>query len=193
MVVLLVLLLLSNLWFGWAVGSAGASNSPASASSVPDIAAFLQQMQNIQKNKGETCEKIKSAISSIAISKNWRVKTDQPGVMSVELPNGETYVINKDCSKIVAEVPVGTLSPMNVRTAAPMVQGTITREDFKFSVDVSLFRVLFQLLMYAAGIFWAVRAAQKLIAGDLTETLASLFIGFIIVASMYMLYKWMPA
>jgi hypothetical protein len=192
MAVLLVLLLLSNLWFGWAADSAGSSSSSNSVSSVPDIAAFLQQLQNIQKNKEETCEKIKSAISSIAVSKNWKVKSDQFGTLSIELPNGETYVINKDCSKVVAEVPVGTLSPMNEKSAAPMAQGTITREDFNFSVDVSLFRVLFQLLMYAAGIFWAVRAVQKLIAGDLTETLASLFIGFIIVASMYMLYKWMP-
>jgi hypothetical protein len=191
MVVLLVLLLLSNLWFGWAADSAGASNSPNSVSSVPDIAAFLQQLQNIQKNKGETCEKIKSALSSLAVSKNWKVKTDQPGVMSIELPNGETFVINKDC-KVVAKVPVGTLSPMNAGSAAPLAQGTITRQDFKFGVDVSLFRVIFQLLMYAAGIFWAVRASQKLIAGDLTETLVALFIGFIIVASMYVLYKWMP-
>ena len=186
MVVLLVLLLLSNLWFGWAV------NSSNPASSVPDIATFLQQMQNIQKNKEETCAKVKSDIISLAVSMNWRVKTDQPGVMSIELPNGETYVINKDCSKVVAKVPVGTLSPMNVKSAAPLAQGMITRQDFKFSVDVSLFRVLFQLLMYAAGIFWAARAAQKLIAGDLTETLITLFIGFIIVASMYVLYKWMP-
>jgi hypothetical protein len=191
MAVLLVLLLLSNLWFGWAVDSAGSSNSPNSASSVPDIEKFLQQLRDIQKNKEETCDKVKSALSSLAVSKNWKVKTDQPGVMSIELPNGETFEINKDC-KVVAKVPVGTLSPMNEKSAAPLVQGTITRQDFKFSVDVSLFRVLFQLLMYAAGIFWAVRAAQKLIAGDLTETLVSLFIGFIIVASMFVLYKWMP-
>jgi len=184
MVVLLMLLLLSNLWFGWAAGS--------STSSVPDIATFLQLLQNIQKNKGETCEKIKSAISSTAVSMNLKVKTDQPGIMSIELPNGETYVINKDC-EVVVEVPVGTLSPMNPQSAAPMVQGTITRKDFKYDVDVSLFRVLFQLLMYAAGIFWVVRAVQKLIAGDLTETFITLFIGFIIVASMYVLYKWMPA
>jgi hypothetical protein len=172
------------------VGSAGASNPPASASSVPDIEKFFQLLQSIQENKGETCDKVKSALSSLAVSMNLKVKTDQPGVMSIGLPNGETYVINKDC-EVAAMVP-GTLSPMNVQSAAPMVQGTITRKDFKFSVDVSLFRVLFQLLMYAAGIFWAVRAAQKLIAGDLTETLVSLFIGFIIVASMFVLYKWMP-
>ena len=193
MVVLLVLLLLSNLWFGWAADSAGTSNSPSSISSVPDIATFLQLLQNIQKNKEETCAKVKSDIISLAVSNNWKVKTDQPGVTSIELPNGETYVINKDCSKVVAKVPVGTLSPMNATSAAPMAQGMITREEFQFSVDVSLFRTLLQILMYAAGIFWAVRAAQRLIAGNLTETLITLFIGFIIVASMYVLYKWMPA
>jgi hypothetical protein len=192
MVVLLVLLLLSNLWFGWAAGSAGASNSPNPTPSVPDITTFLQQLQNIQKNKEETCAKVKSALSSMAASKNWKVESDQFGTLTIGLPNGETYVINKDCSKVVAKVPVGTLSPMNEKSAAPLAQGMITRQDFKFSVDVSLFRVLFQLLMYAAGIFWAARAAQKLIAGDLTETLITLFIGFIIVASMYVLYKWMP-
>jgi hypothetical protein len=185
MVVLLVLLLLSNLWFGWA------ADFPSPAPSTPDITYFLQQMQNIEKNKEETCAKLKSDLSSLAVSKNWRVKTDTPGTLSIELPNGKTYVIDKYCN-VVVKVPVGTLSPMNEKSAAPLAQGTITRKDFKYNVDVSLFRVLFQLLMYAAGIFWAVRAAQKLIAGDLTETFITLFIGFIIVASMYVLYKWMP-
>jgi hypothetical protein len=78
-------------------------------------------------------------------------------------------------------------------SVAPIGQQILTKQDLKFGVDVSLFRVLFQLLMYGAGIFWVVRAAQKFIAGYLTDALITFFIGFVIVASMYVLYRWMPA
>jgi hypothetical protein len=76
---------------------------------------------------------------------------------------------------------------------APIGQQILTKQDIKFGVDVNLFRVLLQLLMYGAGIFWVVRAVQRLIAGELTEFFITLFTGFIIVASMYVLYRWMPA
>jgi len=190
MVVLLIILFLSNLWFGWAADQSQGSSAPST--SVPDIGAILGQLQETEKMKEETCAKVKSAIGSLAASKNWEVKADQYGVMRVKLPNGETYVINKDC-KVVTERWKGTLSPAKDSALSPYAQGMITKQDFKFQVDVSLFKVLLQMLMYAAGIFWAVRAAQKLIAGELTEMLLTLFIGFIIVASMYVLYKWMPA
>ncbi len=189
MVVLLVLLLLSNLWFGWAVGSARSSNS---FNSIPDIADILRELKDIQENKEKKCVEIKGALGSLAFSKNWKVKADENGIMSIELPNGQTYVINKDC-KVTVTVRTGTLSPLNEKYAVSLAPGMLTMEDFKFKVDVSLFRTLFQMLMYAAAIFWAVRVAQRFIAGDLTETLITLFIGFIIVASMYVLYKWMPA
>ncbi len=182
MVVLLVLLLLSNLWFGWAAGS----------TSIPDLGNILGQLQDEQKKKEETCAKVKSALVSLATSKNWKVKAEQYGILSIELPNGETFVINKDCETFV-KVPTGTLSPPQDSALASHAQGMLTKADFKFQADVSLFRVLFQMLMYAAGIFWVVRAAQRLIAGELTEMLITLFTGFVIVAIMYVLYRWMPA
>jgi phage shock protein PspC (stress-responsive transcriptional regulator) len=183
MVVLLMLLLLSNLWFSWA----GNFSSPPQ-----EFVKYLEMLQNTQQKKEETCVKVKSAIGSLAASKNWEVKADQYGMMAVKLPNGETYVIDKDC-KVTVPVLVGRLSPPDPQATANLAQGVITTQSFKFQVDVSLVRVLFQMLMYAAGIFWAVRVVQKLIAGDLTEMLISLFIGFIIVASMYVLYTWIPA
>jgi hypothetical protein len=190
MVVLLVLLLLSNLWFGWAAGSSGSSNSAASGLNLGDI---LGQLQDTQKKKEETCAKVKSALASLATSKKWKVEADQYGIMSIELPNGESFVINKDCSKTFVKVQKGTLSPPQDFALASYPQGMIVKENVKFQVDVGLFRTLFLMLMYAAGIFWAVRTAQRLIAGDLTESFINFFIGFIIVATMYVLYRWMPA
>jgi len=190
MVVLLVLLLLSNLWFGWAAGSSGSSNPAASG---PNLGDILGQVQDTQKKKEETCAKVKSALASLATSKKWKVEAGQYGIMSIELPNGESFVINKDCSKTLVKVPKGTLSPPQDFALASYPQGMIVKKDFKFQADVGLFRMLFQMLMYAAGIFWVVRAAQKLIAGDLTETFIALFIGLVIVSSMYVLYRWMPA
>ncbi len=191
MIVLLMFLLLSNLWFGWAAGSTGASN-PFQSDVYEVLEKFLGQLQNEQRAKKETCSEIKSALGNLAASMNWEVKADQYGVMSIKLPNGETFVINEDC-KVVVSVLTGTLSPLKEGSAVSLAQGTLTMENFTFKVDVGLFRTLFLMLMYAAGIFWAVRAAQRLIAGELTEMLITLFIGFIIIATMYVLYRWMPA
>jgi len=191
MVVLLVLLLLSNLWFGLAADSTGPSNS-SMLEQYEAITKMLQEVENTQKKKKETCAKVKSAIASLAASKNWEVTGDQYGVISIKLPDGNTYVIDEQCRPTV-KIVRGTLSPAHEGILATLAPGTVTMKDVAFSVDVSLFRTLLQILMYGAGIFWAVRAALRLIAGDLTETLITLFIGFIIVASIYVLYKWMPA
>jgi hypothetical protein len=144
-------------------------------------------MKRSEEEKKKTCDEVKRVLSEIAVKRNWVREGGK-----IVLPGGvEAYKIN-DCT-IRAYVQVGTLSPPKETSLASHAQGMLTKTDFKFQVDVSLFRVLFQMLMYAAGIFWAVRAVQKLIAGELTETLITLFTGFIIVASMYVLYKWIPA
>jgi hypothetical protein len=184
-----MLLLLSNLWFGWATSSLGPSTSP-SLKYYEFLANILGQVQEEQKKKEETCAKVKSALANLAYSKNWQVKAEQ-GVMSITFPNGETFVINKDC-KVSTIVPIGTLSPAGPSATVSFLEGMITRENFRFQPDVSLFKTLFLLLMYAAGIFWAVRVVQRLIAGELTQMFITLFIGLIIVASMYVLYRWMP-
>jgi hypothetical protein len=188
MVVLLVLLLLSNLWFGWAAGSTEASTS----NQYEVIGKILGQLSDEKEKTEKACAKVKSALASLATSKKWKVKTEQYGILSIELPNGETFVINKDCETFV-KVPTGTLSPPHDSALASHAQGMLTKTDFKFQVDVGLFRTLFRMLMYAAGIFWAIRAVQRFVAGELTEFFFTLFTGFIIVASMYVLYRWMPA
>jgi putative component of toxin-antitoxin plasmid stabilization module len=190
MVVLLVLLLLSNLWFGWA---ADAGSSASSQQSPYD--AFLDLLKSLEDEKEkrkELCARIKANLASVARSNNWKVESPQPGVLSIRLPHGETYVINRDC-RILNTVPVGVLSPPTPRPPGQFVPDVLKMQDFTFQADVGLFRVLFQLLMYAAGIFWAVRAAQRLIEGELTEFFITFFIGFVIVASMYVLYRWMIA
>ncbi len=187
MAVLLVLLFLSNLWFGWAVGSTG---SPNSSTSTPDLGKILSQLQDERKKKEETCAKVRSALVNLATSKNWKVKAEH-SLLSIELPNGKTFVINKDCSKTFVKVPTGTLRPPQDSALASHAQGMLMKADFKFRPDVRLFRVLFLMLMYAAGIFWVVRAAQRLIAGELTEMLITFFTGFVIVAIMYVLYRMM--
>jgi hypothetical protein len=188
MVVLLVLLLLSNLWFGWAVSSTGSSTS-SKQNPYDVLVEMLKSSQNIQENKEKTCAKLKSSLANLALSNNWKVESTQQGIMSIRLPNGETFVINKDC-RVKRIVPVGRLKPPTARTETSALD-TLTMKDFTFETDVGLFKVLFQLLMYAAAIFWAVRAAQRLIAGELTEMFITLFIGLIIVATMYVLYRGM--
>ncbi|MCI4454852.1 MAG: hypothetical protein JHC25_07945, partial [Thermodesulfobacterium sp.] len=179
-------------WFGWAVDSPSPGASTPS-NSVPDLGKYLEELLNTKQKTEETCGRVKSAIASLAASKNWDVKTDPNGGLSIKLPNGEIYVINKDCSKVVAEMPIGKLSPSTKEALTSVPRGMIMPTDYKFQVDVSLFRTIFQILMYAAAIFWAVRAFQKLLAGELTEMFITLFIGLIVVASMYALYRWMPA
>jgi len=93
--------------------------------------------------------------------------------------------------RVIVYKPGGTLSPPSPMSVAPIGKQILTKQDIKFGVDVDLFRVLFQLLMYGAGIFWAVRAVQRFVAGELSGFFITLFIGFIIVASMYVLYKGM--
>jgi hypothetical protein len=144
--------------------------------------------------KTEGCQYTMQELRSIA-SRHNMLRVDG-GRSFIELPdpNGlRLYQIDdKQCRVITYEVG-GTLSPPLPMSVAPIGQQVLTKQDLKFGVNVNLFRVLFQLLMYAAGIFWAVRTAQKLITGDLTESLITFFIGFVIVASMYVLYKGMPA
>jgi hypothetical protein len=150
----------------------------------------LQPFDSIKRQEEEkkkTCEDVKRVLSKVASKRDWITPDGR-----IILPGGgEGYRID-DCT-VRTYVRVGKLSPANPASLTPLAQGTITKEDVKFQVDVGLFRTLFLMLMYAAGIFWAVRTAQKLIAGDLTESFINFFIGFIIVATMYVLYRWMPA
>jgi hypothetical protein len=152
----------------------------------------IREAYGITKTEG--CQYTMQELRSIATRHNM-LKLDG-GRSFIELPdpNGlRLYQIDdKQCRVITYEVS-GTLSPPSPMSVAPIGQQILTKQDLKFGVDVSLFRVLFQLLMYGAGIFWVVRAAQKFIAGYLTDALITFFIGFVIVASMYVLYRGMSA
>jgi hypothetical protein len=94
------------------------------------------------------------------------------------------------CKIVVYDIS-GTLSPPSAPSLTPLGQGILAKQDIKFGVDVNLFKVLFQLLMYGAGIFWVVRVARKVVEGDFSEAAVSFFQGFIIVATMYVLYRMM--
>ena len=114
------------------------------------------------------------------------------GASFIKLPADQHfYQLFDDTCRIVAYKPTGTLSPASPLSLAPIGQGLLTKQDIKFGVDVDFFRVLFQLLMYGAGIFWVVRVARKFVEGDFSEAAVSFFQGFIIVATMYVLYRMM--
>jgi hypothetical protein len=199
MVVLLVLLVLTNLWFGLvnsfsyaqdpamnAFGVLDSSTPPYTPDPTTNVFEYLDSIKKSEEERKKRCEKISSTLYKIASKRKW-IRSDGKIVLS---KGAEAYKMD-DC-KIRAYVQVGTLDPPKEKSAGTLAPGMLTMKDFTFKVDVSLFRTLFRMLMYAAGIFWTVRAAQKLIAGELTETLITFFIGFIIVASMYVLYRWMP-
>jgi hypothetical protein len=157
-----------------------------------------QAIEDIRKAYGLTktqgCQPTMQELRNIAARHNM-LKLDG-GRAFIELPdpNGlRLYQIDDNQCRIIAYEVSGTLSPPSPASVAPIGQQVLTKQDLKFGVDVSLFRVLFQLLMYGAGIFWVVRVAQKFIAGYLTDALITFFIGFVVVASMYVLYRWMPA
>jgi hypothetical protein len=144
--------------------------------------------------QGEGCKKAMEQLKTIA-AKHGMLMPDE-GRAYIRFPDNKGfwyYQADGDSCRIIAYAVEGTLSPPSPSSVAPIGQQILTKQDLKFGVDVSLFRVLFQLLMYGAGIFWVVRAAQKFIAGYLTDALITFFIGFVIVASMYVLYRWMPA
>jgi len=180
MIVLLVLLVLTNLWFVWADNS-------MTPSTQDQVIQSLESIKRQEEEKKKTCEEVKRVLSKVASKRKWITEDGR-----IILPDGGNGYRIDDCT-VRTYVQVGTLSPANPASLTRFTQGTITKEDVKFQVDVGLFRTLFLMLMYAAGIFWAVRTAQRLIAGDLTESFINFFIGFIIVATIYVLYRWMPA
>jgi hypothetical protein len=190
MVVLVVLLaVLLNLVFGQ-------TQTPSDSSGVIDklVEQHQEAIRKIRETYGikktEGCKYTMEQLRNIAA--RHRMLKEEGGMVFIDLPDGR-YQIFDDMCRVIAYDVKGTLSPPSPMTLAPIGQQILTKQDIKFGVDVNLFRVLFQLLMYAAGIFWVVRAVQRFIAGEFSEFFITLFTGFIIVASMYVLYRWMPS
>jgi len=156
-----------------------------------------QAIEEMRKRHGitktEGCKQIMNRLMGIANRHNM-LMTDS-GRVFIQLPSAdgpEHFQMDDDQCRITVYVARGTLSPPSPESVAPIGQQILTKQDIKFGVDVNLFKVLFQLLMYSAGIFWAVRAVQRFVAGEFSEFFFTFLIGFIIVASMYVLYRWMP-
>ncbi len=193
LVVLLAVLI--NLVFGQTQTS---SDTQSSQSGV--IEALVEEhkkaIQNIRERYGltkkEGCKMTMAELKNIAA--RYGMEETVRGMFFIKLPgpNGVEYYQPFDgMCKIVAYDISGTLSPPPQASLVPLGQGLLKKQDIKFGVDVNLFRVLFQLLMYGAGIFWVVRVARKFIEGDFSEAAVSFFQGFIIVATMYVLYRMM--
>jgi hypothetical protein len=196
-VVVILLAVLLNLGFGVA------SDIPSDALDWPEqptdapktsvgevMKAYQEHIKIIKEQQGLrkeiTCPKISGAINNIA-GKRGLVKNGR-----IELPgskDGEGYLV-RNCQVVVSEIR-GTLSPPSGQSTTSLGEGLLVEQNIKFGVNVNLFQVLFQLLMYGAGIFWLVRVARKLIEGDLSETVIAFAQGFIIVATMYALYRLM--
>jgi hypothetical protein len=152
--------------------------------------AYQEHIKMIKDQQGLTrqitCPKISGTINNIA-GKRGFIKNGR-----IELPgskDGEGYLVG-NCQVAVSEIR-GKLSPPSGQSTTSLGEGLLVEQNIKFGVNVNLFQVLFQLLMYGAGIFWLVRVARKVIEGDLSEAAIAFAQGFIIVASMYVLYRLM--
>ncbi len=178
----------------------GQTQTPSDTQSTQSgvIEALVQQhkqaIQNIRERYGlkktEGCKMTMQELRNIAARHN--MVHSEGGMSFIKLPADQYYYqLFGDSCKIAAYQPTGTLSPASLLNLAPIGQGVLAKQDVKFGVDVNLFKVLFQLLMYGAGIFWVVRIARKVVEGDVSEAAISFFQGFIIVATMYVLYRMM--
>jgi hypothetical protein len=195
MVVLVVLLaVLINLVFGQTQTPSDTQSGVIDVLVEQHKKAIEEMRKRYGITKTEGCKYTMDQLRSIAARHDMQAREGGRVFLMLPGPNGPEYFQTfDDQCKIVAYDVSGTLSPASPIAVAPIGQQILTKQDIKFGVDVNLFRVLFQLLMYGAGIFWAVRAVQRFVAGELTEFFFTLLIGFIIVASMYVLYRWIPA
>jgi hypothetical protein len=191
LVVLLAVLI--NLVFGQTQTSSDAQSGAVEAA----VRQYQEAIKKIRMAYGitqaEGCKKATEQLTTIA--EKYGMLMINEGRAYIRLPDNKGfwyYQVDGDSCRVIAYAVEGTLSPPSPISVAPIGKQILTKQDIKFGVDVNLFRVLFQLLMYAAGIFWAVRAVQRFVAGELTEFFFTLLIGFIIVASMYVLYRWIP-
>jgi hypothetical protein len=191
MVVLVVLLaVLLNLGFGQTPSDTPSGVIDELVRQHKNAIAEVRKAYGITKTEG--CKYTMEQLRNIA-SRHRMLITDN-GMAFIQLPSSsgfEYYQTDDNMCRVIVYKPGGTLSPPSPMSVAPIGKQILTKQDIKFGVDVNLFRVLFQLLMYGAGIFWAVRAVQRFVAGELSGFFITLFIGFIIVASMYVLYKGM--
>ena len=191
-VLIVLLAVLLNLGFGQ---TQTPSDTPSGA-----IDVLVQQHKNAIKNirekygitKTEGCKYAMGNLRSIASRYNM-LKLDG-GNAFIQLPDPDGlrfYQVDDNQCRVLEYKVEGALSPPSPTSVAPIGQQILTKQDVKFGVDVNLFQVLFQLLMYGAGIFWVVRVARRFIEGDLSEAAITFAQGFIIVATMYVLYRMM--
>jgi hypothetical protein len=189
-VLMILLAVLLNLGFG---ETQTPSDTPSGAVDVL-VEQYRKAIEEARKQygieRGAMCSTVNQEVYAIASKYKWlRLEGDNK---FIELPDPKglfLYQVQK-CSIAVHQVK-GTLSPPSPSSLNRMPEGILTKQDVKFGVDVDLFKVLFQLLLYGAGIFWLVRVARKFIEGDLSETFVAFAQGFLIVAVMYVLYRFM--
>jgi len=193
MVVLVVLLVvLLNLGLGQTQ-----TPSDTSASNIENL--LKQYREAIDKirityrlDKDQACKQVIEGTTDVARRHGLLVIDNGRAYVKLSDKEGfEYYELDGNSCRIITYEVKGTISPPSPISLVPIGKQVLEKQDIKFGVDVNLFRVLFQLLMYGAGIFWAVRAVQRFVAGELSGFFITLFIGFIIVASMYVLYKGM--
>ncbi len=193
LVVLLAVLI--NLVFGQTQ-----TNSDTQSSQLGVIEALVKQhktaIQNIRERYGlkktEGCKYTMQGLKNIAARHGMQLLAGERFFIKLPGTDGfEYYQVDEQMCKIENYGASGTLSPPPPPSLVPLGQGLLTEQDIKFGVDVDLFKVLLQLLMYGAGIFWVVRIARKVVEGDVSKAAISFFQGFIIVATMYVLYRMM--
>jgi hypothetical protein len=192
LIVLLVVLL--NLSFVWAQQQTP-SETPSGAIDLL-VQQHKQAIEEARKRLGitktEGCQITMQELRNIA-QRHSMLRLEE-GMAFIELPDPSglrLFQIDEQQCNVISYELKGTLSPPSPTSAAPIGEGILTKQDLKFKADANLFRVLFQLLMYGAGIFWAIRVAKQFIEGDMAEAAIAFFQGFIIVATMYMLYQLM--
>jgi hypothetical protein len=191
---IILLAVLLNLSFGQTQ-----SQTPSDTSSGAIDALVRQHKEAIEQireqygiSKTEGCRYTMQGLRDIAARHNMLLLDG--GRAFIQLPDSDgirLYQVDDNQCQVMSYKVSGTLSPPSPMSAAPMGQGVLRKQDLKFGVDVNLFRVLFQLLMYGGGIFWAVRVAKKFIEGEMSEAAIAFLQGFIIVGTMYALYRLM--
>ncbi|MEM3426837.1 MAG: hypothetical protein QW212_01065 [Nitrososphaerales archaeon] len=192
---IVLVLLLSLLGFAFPEGQVQTpTDTPSSAldaaqKAQKDSLELIKQTYGLTSDqKRKTCDEIASQIASLAGKYGWMTKN---GVISLPGNYKEYYGVSPDCQVSVSEIK-GSLSSARDLGFPTSLSGALPGEQ-KFTPvsGLSLFKTLFQLLMYFAGIYWVFHIAKNFIAGELPGAFASFLQGLILLSVMFWLYKLM--
>lgn len=193
-VLVLLLSALASLLFAFAETNQSPVNTPSTAMDMAQKATqdgieVFRRTYGLTKDQTViSCKNLQEQIMNLAGEYNL---VQGQGV--VASPDGRTeyYIVSPDCQVSVREI-TGVLSPATDLTLPTTITSVGPgKQPFRSVSNLGLFKVLFQILMYIAGVYWIFRVAKSFIAGDFSEAFISFLQGFVLVGLMYVLYRWM--